>query len=855
MRRVWLIGALSAALLLGVLSAGAAAAEAERTASEGQAVVLSIEEGSVYLEVQGEMINLYQYGEETASWDVPLDMPITISGSGLPCENTIQIQLWQEAEVHIRLSNVSLQTEDLSAVPFRIDADAGLDEGRVCLTLDGENQIQTQGETAIQLSPGSALVVGGTGSLTIGEVEHPENGPSVGIGSLYETGKLTVEDGTLTVAAREVGIGSLLGGGDGSRVQISGGTVAAAAEGPDGMAIGGISEVMISGGSVTAERIEPAPVDQEGRPVCPVAVPGLERGARVQALALEDAPGFGRPGTVPDSGGLTLYLWERGEESAGAAIIGGELLELNLPASAGAAGTEAEVVRTQVTADTPEGELLVTADGKTVTLPAGGSLCSGEISLTAAEGGAVVLGGSDRDVLTVPGGTSVELASGPTLRLPQGGTVTGNSVAPAEGGTVETGSVCIALPQGGVLRPNGDGTLTLPSGAEVQTGEGELFTAEEGDILDVDSGVVTPYTCTVIFDSQGGSAVKSVQVANGALASRPADPVRDGFIFGGWYTDSACTLPWSFEKDPVTQDVTLYAKWTEETGGEGGEGGSSGGGSGGGAVRYAVVTAETEHGAVEVSRTRAVRNSIVTVTVRPEEGFRLERLTVTDRRGGSVRLTEREENVFAFSMPGGEVRVEAVFLPLPPPPWTNPYQDVTRDAWYYDAVRFVSEEGLMGGYGDGRFGPEDSLSRGQFVQILYNGAGRPEVSGNISFSDVLPGQWYTEAVTWAAAEGIAGGYGDGRFGPEDAITREQLAVMLWRYAGCPAPPNLLLPFHDMDMASGYGLDALRWAVKCGIISGVGGGRLDPGGAAARGQAAQMLKQFWEQDRSSDEKSS
>ena len=175
--------------------------------------------------------------------------------------------------------------------------------------------------------------------------------------------------------------------------------------------------------------------------------------------------------------------------------------------------------------------------------------------------------------------------------------------------------------------------------------------------------------------------------------------------------------------------------------------------------------------------------------------------------------------------------------------WENPYSDVAQNAWYYDAVRYVSENGLMSGFGTGAFGPEEKLSRAQLAQILYNKEGKPAAEGQ--FTDVAAGMWYTDAIAWAAEKGIASGYGDGRFGPDDDITREQLAVMLWHYAGSPASSVQELNFVDSGSASGFALDALRWAVENGILSGYGDGQLAPQGAATRAQAAQMLKNFME----------
>ena len=175
--------------------------------------------------------------------------------------------------------------------------------------------------------------------------------------------------------------------------------------------------------------------------------------------------------------------------------------------------------------------------------------------------------------------------------------------------------------------------------------------------------------------------------------------------------------------------------------------------------------------------------------------------------------------------------------------WVNPFSDVAEGAWYYDAVRYASENGLMGGYGNGRFGPNDNLSRAQFAQILFNKEGRPVVNYLLRYNDVADGAWYTEAVRWATSQGVVSGYGNGMFGPNDNITREQLAVMLWRYAGSPAATDKELHFTDADKASGYALEALRWAVENGVMGGYGNGQLAPQGLATRAQVAQMLMNF------------
>ena len=182
---------------------------------------------------------------------------------------------------------------------------------------------------------------------------------------------------------------------------------------------------------------------------------------------------------------------------------------------------------------------------------------------------------------------------------------------------------------------------------------------------------------------------------------------------------------------------------------------------------------------------------------------------------------------------------------------SRPFSDVPSDSWMADAVSFVSARELLGGVAPDVFAPDSLMSRGMLAAALHNLEGNPSLADVRSFSDVAEGAWYANGVQWAAASGIVEGYSVSRFGPEDPISRQQLAAILWRYAGRPAPSNLSLPFSDADQAEDWALDALRWAVEQGVMSGKGSGRLDPAGPATRAEAAQMLKNLLE--RRSDRK--
>lgn len=170
------------------------------------------------------------------------------------------------------------------------------------------------------------------------------------------------------------------------------------------------------------------------------------------------------------------------------------------------------------------------------------------------------------------------------------------------------------------------------------------------------------------------------------------------------------------------------------------------------------------------------------------------------------------------------------------------FSDVPASNWAKNAVDFVSARGIFNGTGDNAFSPDNTMTRGMLAVVLHNLEDSPAHAFDGTFADVEE-SWYTDAVHWAAEQGIVTGYGDGRYGPNDDITREQLAVILWRYAGSPAAEGEELPFADADQVSGYAAEALRWAKEQGIVNGDGNGRLMPKGLTTRAQAAQMLMNF------------
>ena len=203
----------------------------------------------------------------------------------------------------------------------------------------------------------------------------------------------------------------------------------------------------------------------------------------------------------------------------------------------------------------------------------------------------------------------------------------------------------------------------------------------------------------------------------------------------------------------------------------------------------------------------------------------------------TVRWSVAEDGAVRIPL-SGSVTVEIVDN-------SKDFSDVPEEGWEADAVAFASAREMFSGTSETTFSPELLMTRGMLATVLYNLEGQPDQELTHAFSDVGSGIWYAAGVSWAAANGIINGYGDGRFGPDDSVTREQFVVMLWRYAGSPATDVRALAFSDAEQASGYAMEALCWAAENGILKGYGDGRLDPGGVATRAQAAQMLKNFIE----------
>lgn len=323
----------------------------------------------------------------------------------------------------------------------------------------------------------------------------------------------------------------------------------------------------------------------------------------------------------------------------------------------------------------------------------------------------------------------------------------------------------------------------------------------------------------------GGEDVYAMQVVNGK-ASAPDTPVKSGYRFVGWYNGNA---KWDFDT-PVTENLTLTAKWEKiHT-------------SAPSAPRYDVAVSDGAHGSVSVSPKSASKGSTVTVTVTPDKGYTLETLTVTDRNGSALNLTDRGNGKYTFTMPSGPVTVAATFMD--DNTMLNFFVDVPAGAYYYDAVLWAAEGGIVTGTDAVHFSPDASCTRAQLVTFLWRAAGSPAVNYAMNFTDVDSGAYYAEAVRWAASEKVVEGTTAETFAPDAAVTRAQVVTMLYRFAKAQGMDTTqggmaIREFDDFDAVPAYALEAMDWAVNAGVLKG-DNNRLLPQDNCTRAQIVTML---------------
>ena len=758
----------------------------------------------------------------------------------------------------------------------------------------------------ITISGGSVTATTMTGR-TIGLLSEMGAGRWAGaaIGGSFggSSGNITISGGTVTAIVSSqtaphaepdadpiysAGIGSSSSSSGGGNITISGGTVFA--QSPDGAGIGcgensdgSAIVIAISGGTVEA-------VSTNGAGIGGGMIESLSAmvnfatiysggeitisGGSVSAQSTNGA-GIGSGAVIYDvSDGSEVSKEDTPEVNGGEITVSGGTVSAQSVRGAGIGGGSGQVtVGSTVTVD-PDAQ---TTPSLTLSSGSGGTvtISGGTVEAVSTEGVGIGSGGMPFYQSETPAVDQyIHRVSGAAGTFATG--TDGNAMLIAVGGTNHIEDDDDTTDWHGVIFLGSEGQIygdkvtlstdcTIPGGKQLTIGEGQSLLLDAGVTLTIDNEncitgagtlgaggsyqILNPlpvFTPTTLFYT--GSDL------SGRLSlTAPAGSVSimgQTFTVSGTptYRDWVITLPAGGILQVGTYTVTAYSPSQGRT--------VSGqitviGDSSSTPTYSVILPGRVEGGTVTAKKSYAEEGETFRFTVTPDEGWELDTLSVTDNRGTELDVKYEGDSVYSFKMPARRVEIQVSFREIPPE--SLPFTDIADNAWYADAVRYVYKHGLMAGTSATTFAPDVTTSRSMIATILWRMAGSPVVNYAMTYTDVAQGQWYSEAVRWATSEGIVGGYGNGLFGTNDPITREQFAAMLYRFAQeqgydvSIGENTNILSYTDVADLSEYAISAMQWAVGAGIINGTGdGSTLTPQGQATRAQAAVMLTRFCEE---------
>lgn len=718
-------------------------------------------------------------------------------------------------------------------------------------------------------SSGNITISGGTVTAIVSSQTAPHADPgadpkySAGIGSSDHSiggGKITISGGTVFAQSPD---GAGIGCGensDGSAIviAISGGTVEAVSTNGAGIGGGMIEalsamvnfekpysggKITISGGSVSAQSTNGAGIGS-GAVICDV-----EDGGTVPQKAAFDVNG----GTITVSGGTVSAQSVRGAGiggGSGQVTVGSKVTVASghtspsLTLSSGSGGT---VTISGGTVEAVSTERVGIGSGGTPFYQSESHNVDQYIYCVSGKAGTFATGPDGNAVLFATGsgaGNHIQDDDDPSgwsgvIFLDGEGQLYGTSVTLSEDVTIPSGNT-LEIGQGQTLSVGRDVTMTIDN-EDCLTGGGTLGAGGSYEILNP-LPVFTP--TTLFYTGSDLSGRLSLTAPAGSVSI-----MGQIFTVSGTptYRDWVITLPAGGILQVGTYTVTAYSPSQGRT--------VSGqitviGDSSSTPTYSVILPGRVEGGTVTAKKSYAEEGETFRFTVTPDEGWELDTLSVTDNRGTELDVKYEGDSVYSFKMPARRVEIQVSFREIPPE--SLPFTDIADNAWYADAVRYVYKHGLMAGTSATTFAPDVTTSRSMIATILWRMAGSPVVNYAMNFADVPQDQWYSEAIRWAASEGIASGYGN-TFGTHDPITREQLATMLWRYAQSEGydvsvgESTNILSYTDVADVAEYAIPAMQWACGAGIISGTGdGSTLSPQGQATRAQAAVMLTRFCEE---------
>lgn len=396
-------------------------------------------------------------------------------------------------------------------------------------------------------------------------------------------------------------------------------------------------------------------------------------------------------------------------------------------------------------------------------------------------------------------------------------------------------------------------TMELPAGFAVDNGAKLSIQHTKSNGVEYYTGTVTkkddklyltfttngfsPFVISVPAASIGENVYPTLQAAADAAKSTDVISVKSGASHELNFTTTksvkvkndtgvAITVKFNGTNKDVAKNATETFSYTKP---------SSSGGSSSGKTTYKVTTSAVNNGGVNASPSNAEKGATITITLSPNKGYKLDKLTVTDGSGKSVSTVKKSDTVYTFTMPASAVTVGVSYAKADETPSKTTFNDVSANDWFASAVDYVTGKGMMNGTAANTFSPKANTTRGMLMTVLARHAGEDTTGGSV---------WYEKGMNWAKANGVSDGTN-----PQVNITREQLAAMLYRYAQNKkydvSGAKSLDGYTDAQSVSSYAVPALQWANAAGVVNGKSGSKLDPKGYATRAEVAAMLMRFCE----------
>lgn len=408
--------------------------------------------------------------------------------------------------------------------------------------------------------------------------------------------------------------------------------------------------------------------------------------------------------------------------------------------------------------------------------------------------------------------------------------------------------VTLQLPNGFVVPSDKKLSIKHQKSSGVEYYTGTVDTTSGTKMVTFETNGFSPFTISAVAAYVGTTAYPTLQEAANAANSGDTIVVKNGASHDLTFTATKSVKV----KNETGAAVTVKFNGTDKKFGNGETETFSytKPSSSSGKTTYKVTTSAVNNGGVNASPSSAEKGATITITLSPDKGYKLDKLTVTDGSGKTVSTVKKSDTVYTFTMPASAVKVGVSYVKATETPSKTKFNDVSANDWFASAVDYVTGKGMMNGTADNTFSPKANTTRGMVVTVLYRLENQPSTSA-ASFTDVASGAYYANAVAWANANGIVSGYGSGKFGPNDKVTREQLAAILYRYAQYKkydvsvGEDTNILSYDDAQSISSYAIPAIQWACGAGVVTGKSGSKLDPKGNATRAEVAAMLMRFCE----------